>query len=224
MNENQWCFAWFINQNNLKGADRQGLANRKKWTSGDVITISFLDGDDSLKQKVKQFAREWVAPGMANLRFGFIEDTNDTMVRITFRARGNSSLIGKDCLRNTDPTLPTMGFNLQATSSDDEIRRRVLHEFGHVLGMIHEHQIPENGIEWNRDQVIADLSGNWSVDLIEENIFNVNSVSETNFTDFDRSSIMVYPLPANWTTNMGVIDWTRELSVKDKNFIRQQYP
>ncbi len=50
----------------------------------------------------------------------------------------------------------------------------VLHEFGHTLGLIHEHQNPNRPINWNRAAVIADLSGppnNWDEETIENNIF-----------------------------------------------------
>ena len=43
---------------------------------------------------------------------------------------------------------------LTPESAQDEVRRVVLHEFGHALGLIHEHQNPKGGgIEWNRDAV-----------------------------------------------------------------------
>ena len=44
---------------------------------------------------------------------------------------------------------------LTPDSDDDELRRVVLHEFGHALGLIHEHQNPEGGIEWNEPAVKA---------------------------------------------------------------------
>ena len=50
----------------------------------------------------------------------------------------------------------------------------ILHEFGHALGLIHEHQNPIQAIDWNKPAVIADLSGppnNWDRDTIEHNMF-----------------------------------------------------
>jgi hypothetical protein len=41
-----------------------------------------------------------------------------------------------------------------------------VHEFGHALGLIHEHQNPNRAIQWNRDAVINDLQGppnNWDL-------------------------------------------------------------
>jgi len=37
-------------------------------------------------------------------------------------------------------------------------RPTVLHEFGHALGLIHEHQSPfKGGFEWNKDEVRGSL-------------------------------------------------------------------
>ena len=51
----------------------------------------------------------------------------------------------------------------------------VLHEFGHAIGLAHEHQNPDKGIKWNEDAVIRDLSGppnNWDVATIRHNVLN----------------------------------------------------
>ena len=64
---------------------------------------------------------------------------------------------------------------LTPTSDDDELRRVVLHEFGHALGLIHEHQNPEGGIQWNEPAVKADLSGppnNWDDETIRHNVLD----------------------------------------------------
>ena len=85
-----------------------------------------------------------------------------------------------------------------------ETRRVVLHEFGHALGLIHEHQNPENAIVWNRDAVIRDLSGppnNWSLPVIESNMFEQYAKAEVLGTPVDKDSIMMYPIPKNWTSN-----------------------
>jgi len=111
--------------------------------------------------------------------------------------------------------------------SDDEARRVILHEFGHALGLIHEHQNPVHAIKWNKDAVIADLSGppnNWDMDTIEHNMFEKYPRNDINGTKLDTTSIMMYPIPASWTLDGTHSDLNTDLSKVDKRFIRQQYP
>lgn len=226
-NEDKWCFAW-IPRSNLTGKTRAGLVKDSKWGSGDRITVSFLDDEQSVKDQVKQVARQWIVPGMANLSLDFRDDTNDTLVRISFKYEGSWSTIGTSCRTVTDRNEPTMNFGwLTPNSSPAEVQRVVLHEFGHALGLIHEHQSPAGGIKWNRDNVIRDLSGppnNWSLEEIEHNMFDPYAKDETNYTNLDPSSIMMYPIPATWTTDGFSVGLNSSLSKTDKQFIRKQYP
>jgi len=44
-------------------------------------------------------------------------------------------------------------------TSDSEFSRTVIHEFGHALGMIHEHQHPLAAIPWDKDKVYTYYAG-----------------------------------------------------------------
>ena len=39
------------------------------------------------------------------------------------------------------------------SKSEDELRSVVLHEFGHALGAVHEHESPYASIPWNKEKV-----------------------------------------------------------------------
>jgi serralysin len=227
-NQNQWCFAWPAPRPNDAGKDRAALVRGAKWKSGDIITISFLDGDPSVQAKISDVAHQWIVPGLANLQFDFRKNTTDTLVRISFKYQGSWSVIGTTCKQITDPTQPTMNFGwLTPTSTDEEIQRVVLHEFGHTLGLIHEHQNPDKGIKWNKPNVIRDLSGppnNWSLGVIEQNMFEAYNKKETNYTAVDANSIMMYPIPKAWTTNGFAAGLNSALSPTDRKFIHTQYP
>jgi serralysin len=226
-NRDQWCFAWIPQAAAAAGKTRATLVKDSKWDSRDVITVKFLDGDPSVQDRVRRVALEWTRPQLANLRLSFVPD-GDALVRISFLYDGSWSTVGTGCKQVTDQSQPTMNFGwLNAQTPDDKLRRVVLHEFGHMLGLTHEHMHPQHGIQWDRDAVIRDLTGppnNWSLEDIESNMFQVYDEKETNFSQFDPQSIMLYPIPSHWTRNGFSVGLNSELSPTDRSFIRQQYP
>ena len=225
-NDSQWCFAWVPPRAGGTGQDRAALVRGARWTPGDLITVSFLDGDPEVQARVADVAGQWTAPGMANLTLDFRRDTN-TMIRISFQREGSWSMIGTSCRQVTDREEPTMNFGwLDQSSPDDELERVVLHEFGHALGLIHEHQNPAGGAVPIDAAVMRDLSGppnNWPPDVIELNMFQPYSAQETNFSKLDPNSIMMYPIPKTWTTDGFSIGLNAGLSEQDRAFIREQY-
>ncbi len=227
VNEDRYCFAWFKPKTSA-GQDRAALLKEAKWPEGSIITVSFLDGDPTLQQRVIAAARLWTAHGLANVTFDFRKDTNATDIRISFRRKGSWSLIGTECRKEKNTSKPTMNFGwLTPESSDLDVREVVLHEFGHALGLIHEHQNPVNGIHWNKDVIYKELSeppNEWDRATIDFNMFEGFSRQETNYTQRDDKSIMMYPFPKRWTTDGFSTGFNSELSETDKKFIRRMYP
>lgn len=223
MSTNRWCFCWLADNPRVTGKDRAALLKDARWTAGDVISISFLDGDPRVWRRVKGVAQRWTK--FANLRFDFRE-AKDTLVRISFAYKGSWSVLGTTC-RKVPKDEPTMNFGwLTPASTAEEVRRVVLHEFGHALGLIHEHQNPAGGILWDKARVYAELQQaphNWSKQTIDRNLFATYKASETNFTATDPKSIMMYPIPKRWTKNGFSAALNGNLSRTDQTFIRQRY-
>jgi serralysin len=224
-NEDKWCFAWFAAAPPTTGAAKAALVKDSKWQPGDTISISFLDGTDAQKALVRRFAVEWIT-NLANLRFSW-EAPPNTDIRISFKYNGSWSVIGTTA-KNIPKNQPTMNFGwLTPDVSDEEARRVILHEFGHALGLIHEHQSPVNTIKWNKPAVIADLSGppnNWDQATIDHNMFEQYPSNEIAGTKLDWHSIMMYPIPKSWTTDQSSAGMNNTLSDTDQKFIRTQYP
>jgi len=221
-NLDQWCFAWF-EASQARGADRAGLWLTSRWPPGAILTISFLDGDPALQARVQAVARQWIQPGRANLFFDFRTGTTNTFIRISFTRPGSWSVLGTTAQRIA-ASEPTMNFGwLTPNSTDAEVERVVLHEFGHALGLVHEHQLPAGGIQWNKPAVYADLEPKWSRPKIEQNLFATVNPAEAAMTRLDPNSIMMYPIKKSWTLNGFSTGLNAKLSATDVAFIHNVY-
>ncbi|MDX1415003.1 MAG: M12 family metallopeptidase [Candidatus Promineifilaceae bacterium] len=196
----------------------------KKWDNGRVLHVRFLDGDPIVQQKLQPFAHQWSQ--FANITFAF-DDHPDAEIRISFKAKGSWSYLGTDAL-SVPRHEPTMNFGwLKPNTADDEYSRVVIHEFGHALGCIHEHQNPSTDIPWDKEAVYKYYAGppnNWDKDKTDHNLFRKYSEDITQFSQFDEDSIMLYSVPNKFTIGDFEVGFNRELSDTDKTFISTLYP
>jgi hypothetical protein len=206
---------------------RGALLLASRWPVDSEIRISFLDGDSTLQERVKPFAEQWLGKTGARLAFRWAPP-GLTDIRISFRYSGSWSLLGTGCRDEKRPEQPTMNFGwLKPDSTDDDVRGVVLHEFGHALGLIHEHMSPFAAIPWDREAVIAELSGppnKWDRATIESNMFKLYEKEEVRATPFDLLSVMLYPIKRRWTQGGVLATWPHnELSEQDIAIIRDVY-
>jgi hypothetical protein len=225
-NENLEHYCICLTLDNLQQRQKAALLNAAAWNAGDIIKISFLEGDADLRKRVRAMAEKWLGPDMANLHFQWV-DSGNADIRIAFQSgNGSWSYLGVFCRQITESD-PTMNYGwLTPDSPDDELQRVVLHEFGHALGLIHEHQNPEGGIKWNEPAVIADLSGppnNWDEKTIRGNVLDHYSPEQVTATEVDADSIMMYPIPKSWTLDGFSADLNSDFSKDDISFIHKVY-
>lgn len=204
---------------------RAAVLRGAKWELGAKITVSFLGGSKKLQKRVMDVANEWTK--IANINFE-LRNEGPTDIRIAFEpGKGSWSYLGTQC-RSIDKSRPTMNYGwLTDASKDDEVRRVVLHEFGHAIGLIHEHQNPQGGIKWNKPAVKKDLSGppnNWDDAKIQNNMFKFYPKTDVIASDVDPKSIMMYPIPKAWTLDGTSAGLNSVLSPTDKSLIRNVYP
>lgn len=182
----------------------------KLWMNGSTLRIRFLGGTAAQRAVVEQFAPRWT--DHANLHFEFAPAA-DAEIRVAFADDGAWSYVGTDA-QGIPVSEPTMNFGWL----DEAV---VLHEFGHAIGLAHEHQNPDGGIRWNEPVVIRDLSGSpnfWDEATVRHNVLNKYSHDQINGTDFDPESIMLYSFPAEWTLDGFHTEPNTKLSALDQSF------
>jgi len=196
----------------------------KLWKPGRTLRVRFLDGDPAVQKRIEPFAQEWSK--YANLKFVFGNDPN-AEIRISFSQAGSWSYIGTDAL-TIPKTQPTMNFGwLTPSTPNDEYSRVVVHEFGHAIGCIHEHQNPSTNIPWNTAAVYDYYAGppnHWSKEQVDINLFTRYGADITQFSAFDRDSIMLYPIPNDFTVGDFEVGWNSVLSKTDRDYVATLYP
>jgi hypothetical protein len=103
----------------------------------------------------------------------------------------------------------------------------VLHEFGHLLGMIHEHSRIDASFEWDKDTVYKELGGppnNWSKKDCDEQIFQAYTTSEFNGSAYDKYSMMHYFFPSKYFKKDPNLEKITKMSDIDKEWLSKKYP
>lgn len=209
----------------------RGVADRHAVWTKQVLTIGFLEGSPKLRDRVLDTARRWTDPagGGANLKFEKATDAASADIRIAFDPAGGSwSYVGSDAATVAKKGKPTMNLGWATeTTAESSFVSVVLHEFGHAIGLLHEHNHPAAALKWKKDVVYADLGGppnNWSRKTIEFNVFDSYPANRVVMSPaMDRVSIMIYTIPARWLDGQPGIMPSDTLSREDIRFIRQLY-
>jgi hypothetical protein len=228
---------WVCSTIDVKGGSRvvgtptdlvkMGVAAKDNlWQRGTVLKVGFLEGESKLHSRVIEAASQWFMNGL-KLSLEHAGPGEKPQLRIAFDPnRGSWSYVGTDSL-SIHPSQPTMNLGWATLdASKEDFYSVVIHEFGHALGLLHEHNHPKARIEWNKAAVYAELSGPpnfWDKATIDSNVFEKFDVSTVITTNFDDVSVMIYTVPERWTLNNKSFMPSWKLSKGDAATIKRLY-
>jgi hypothetical protein len=208
---------------------------QKKWPKTQAeLRVRFIDAPSpKVGAKIQEMARLWEPVIRRTFRF---VDSGDAEIRISLRNSGSWSYIGTDSMTLPQNT-PTMNYGWFNDQTDDtEFRRTTVHEFGHALGLIHEHQHPLAHIPYNIPAVYDYYltTQGWNKPEVDAQVLTPMSATVLQYSRYDPQSIMEYPIPKSILTDPSwpgppnpdpvyAIGWNTDLSTLDRVFMNYEY-
>ncbi len=193
------------------------------WPEGTrTLGVRFLDGTAEQQAAVRAVVQAgWNA--VCALQFVFGQDEG-APVRVTFQGVGAWSYVGTTCLQIPAPA-PTLTLAQFDPAQEEAARRVVLHEFGHVLGLEHEHRHPGVRIPWDREAVYAHYrQAGWTPEMVEFNVLAPLDAEAVRTTAYDAQSIMLYAIDASLVTDPAwAAGWNTDLSAGDVAAVQAWY-
>jgi hypothetical protein len=182
----------------------RGAANdRYLWPQGSTIKIGFVDVSEKDKALIEKNINKW-APHV-NLTFEFIDDPKNADIRIEVdpAMSGGYSWIGTEAkLHPHDKAHVTIG----TRGSEENTEDTIMHEWGHVLGLEHEHAHPDRKLE-------------------DPNLGREDAIKRDanhTFSPYDKDSIMHYKY--KYEAGRAVDFIPNTISAKDIEFVSSLYP
>lgn len=200
-----------------------------RWRRGDGLTpdtgvitlgVHFLNGSESQKSVARRAASVWLTGELGTrMAFRFDVPRNQAQITINFNTFGrNNSIVGRESAKYAQ--------SQETMNLADLVDHIIQHEFGHAIGLQHEHQHPSVGIEWNKPAVIADMAKQgWTPDMVQRNIFERYSANYTCIGDqtFNPDLLMLYPIPRRWTVNQFSSGTNAAISDRDRRCVEGLY-
>jgi len=117
------------------------------------------------------------------------------------------------------------------SSGQQHARSSIKHEFGHLIGLMHEQWNPNLKVTWDKDYVYAwcQKTQGWSKENCDRQVMTtleqVNPTYWWKFTKFDKDSIMFYGIrDPNFTLERVTYPEPEKISEMDKQAVAEIYP
>jgi hypothetical protein len=196
------------------------------WDKGKKLRVFFMDTPATgIVRRTLTIANRWFDGEEI-----FVPAASRTAsdIRVSFApGHGYWSKIGK--ITGQDNYNTTMWLSSLHRQNDSNFIRVVLHEFGHALGLLHEHQHPLRTIQWDKPKVYRYFGSkpyNWTnaeTDLYVLRDANYAIASDLMLGSYEEKSIMMYHIPDSLTLNGDGAPMTWTLTKQDKATVRKLY-
>lgn len=230
----------------LSAANEEGgsawIPVAKSWEPGSELRVCFYSNDDSLNAFVASHAVSWNAVG-ANIKLDFgsmsaprrCAPSVGAAIRVSFNNQNaNFSRYGVDSMVSP-PFWNTPSLHLDLTTvRGPRARGIILHEFGHALGLFHEHQKPvsdgcEKEFDWPRVYQDSLKYQGWDGAMVNSQFRPIlNFYGYAMNEGIDLSSVMLYAMtPSNFLkgadSHCYLAQQNDEISEADAGVLRAAY-
>lgn len=200
---------------------RRGIADTHHAWPGPGITAAIDMKSEKHREIMVKAINEWaqnIPHRSINIVYG---KEGDIRISDDEKIKGDWSAIGTEANK-----VPLDEPTLHLDSIDDlkEFHQTALHEFGHALGLKHEHQHPEHDINWDKKTIYDRFERpDLSRQEVYDNFFKLPTGESLLVTNYDAKSIMHYGIHPSLTKDGRGVPLNYTLSEGDKETIRKLY-